>query len=785
VSCVLTISSLFGVVGCHPLDRVAIDIEKYGTVSISAPLLVPVEKARDFDFNLDKSADFYFSAPRVEGAVRLVREQAIDVQFAMKLQIEQMLSTLKQLKASNSAAKNDSLKKKLTEQLLSMAALQQAATGAAGAALVTQNPLLGVGMDAFIKSFAGSGNGELGEILAGLLGLGGEPEQPPGTGPAEVPDQAAPPQTMEEVIADAGPQPDAPEPGSTTPPGGDGEQEPEFKSLLPLARPAKDVLSSPKFSAPLDRYDGPVSISPRQALMLAANDKMTQDLFKWFARPYGFGDNKKAYLCMMTVSCHPGYWTKKNFIADVTVTMEYAKQESPSATPQKKKFAAGGGGGGLPPGSDGNPLQPSSEEESARPPKYAKFSDSFARPLVAAVYPMFDAQVLDLRESLREQIAAATSLAVLGFGGQAELLADFVDRFERDAQTQTAFTVGSAYSAGGYNFGFRIEPRFVAIDKPTVKRGGPGDRLESIQFPAMVLLFVDKPDISDRDDIGGTNPNGYDHIVFHTEWRWLPRDWWTALFWRQTERKMLKRAHRLDEQRRKMNRACALIGPSRKWAREHELEYMTLKRRRSMLAATGLGSTIVSRLPAFGTQTPTTRPAVDYKGWDNAVSTFIVSGSDFSEKTVFGATVGNMSCAIKVLSSEAVLVVCDAPGDKSTSQPATTLGALSLVLATSKGALRAGDVVFNRHYEMETAEARPSVKIRRGKDGNITAIEVTGNFDKAETLLRLVQDSLRCCEDDHCTCIYCGHTYHDGGHCRCKKSNSEHKDKTNNSKAQQ
>ena len=58
----LVIGYALFVLGCHPLDRVAQSIEAYGTISVSAPMLVPVERTKGFDFDLDKSADFYFSA---------------------------------------------------------------------------------------------------------------------------------------------------------------------------------------------------------------------------------------------------------------------------------------------------------------------------------------------------------------------------------------------------------------------------------------------------------------------------------------------------------------------------------------------------------------------------------------------------------------------------------------------------------------------------------------------------------------------------------------------------
>lgn len=726
--------------GCHPMDRVARSIEGYGTISVSAPLLVPVEKAKNFDFDLDKTAEFYYSVDRVEGAIRLVQQRAFDVQFAMQVQVEELMSSLAELKQAKTAAQSEAVQKKLTRQALAVAALQQLAMGGAGADAISANPLLKVGLDALAASVG--------------LGTGGEQGDQGNVAPEDVPDDAAPPETMEEAVADAGPQ-DGGEP-SVTPEtdeavdgagadAGEGDK-PAFKSLLPLDRPAKSVLTSPQFSAPLGQFEGPIGISPRQALLLSANDKMTQDLLKWFAKPNGFGKNKKAYFCMLTVSCQPGYWTKKNFAADVLVTTEYGKNcggcEDPKCCPpndpkrcpppgkdEAKLQGLGGGSlGGYAGSSTANPAS-----GGGRP----AFSDTFRRPLVAAVYPMVDSQVLDLRHSQREQMASALSLALTGFGAQAELLADSVERLERDAQTRTALTVGSAYSAGGYNFGFRIEPRFVAIEDPSDFRGGPGNRLEATQFPAMVLVFADKDDLSV--EVGGTGKNAaYDQVVFHVESRWLPKDWLTGLLYRQSERKMQRRARLLDRQRSRLN-ALASGGPM------GDLEYATLKRRRWALSAAGLGSTIVMNLPRVTSPATAPVPSVvrkDYSGWDNALSTFVVSGDHFSDATVKGAVVGGRACAVKVLGSKALVVACDAWGD-ATLPPREG----DLEIATTFGAKSVGKVTFDRHYEMNRKKARPSVTLERDSAGNITGVKVTGDFDNAKKLLDAIKEALECCDN--------------------------------------
>ncbi len=547
-----------GCAGKTHLDKVATSIAKYGSMTVSAPILLDVEQADTFSFDLDKSATFYFDAPRVEGAVRLFTQRSVDIQVATKIQLEELARAIATLNSAPTPAAADAAKSQITKIATTLGALNQFAPGGAGAAGIMADPALQAGMSFLMDS----------------LEMQGESAQ--ATKEAE----GAPPETLEEAT---------------------GGEQGEFLSVLPFSsRPAQGVLNSEKFTDPLERFSGQVSISPRQALNLAANDKMTQDLLKILAKPEGFGNNKKVYFCIMTVACQPGYVTRTGYAGDVLVSMEYGRSivsddlqelfkdlsgltvlaegmgKSGQAAEELKRLVDRykarleklpetiSGMDGVEPkqeasydiflseqsaliqeleressdkrveeiaklGLNSIPEPPSSDFESmarqaydrsmfedlrsndsiptgqkineaamrVRSNLYASFGesvsallkslrgmlasptggglvasqtwrqrnvsshssnvpsmyesdkkeddsnrstakkfsyeDSFSRPLVTGVYPMVDGQVLDLRSSLREQMAMASALALAGFGVQSESFLDKVERIEQDA----------------------------------------------------------------------------------------------------------------------------------------------------------------------------------------------------------------------------------------------------------------------------------------------------------------------------------------------------------------
>lgn len=725
----------------YQLDEVARSVERYGTVSVSAPMLVDVDASADgFSFDLDKPATFYYDASRVEGGFQAFRAESVNLQAALSMQVEELMKTLAEMRTARTAARQEAIRQRLTSSLLVINAVNQIAQ-AQGAAL-TQAAL--------------AANPELAAGVALLQGIA--TTTPPGT-PKPMPKVAdmmstqPPPDT--DTKADAGSAAAsaaaaAATAGAGADTGNDGGEKDEKEGPPPFAQPrvnsAAAVLPSATFSTPYPNL-GSFTISPRQAIALAANDKMSQDLFKFLARPKNFGDNKKAYFCIFTVSCQPGRTTQQNFVADVMVTTEYARKDLKPAQPSPKPRALdtrevellNGGAGATPPSAGWKVNYASGRPSALASPVQGATADSFSRPAVAAVYPMVDSQVLDLAFSLRQQMAIATSLALRGFGAQAEQIADTVKRIEQDARTRSAFTVGSAYSAGGYNFGFRIEPRYMALKNPEKADDGPGSLLESIEFPAMVVLFCEKSELAKS--VGGTQPEGqgYNNVVFHIESRWIPRTAWTALWKRQSEVDVVRLARSLDETR--MGLANAKYREDRRG-----LESSTLLRRRWMLAAASLGASVEMELPTTAERAKVVVGASrTFDAWVNAPSAFAVQGSGFKNAKI-EATIGGRRGEVIVVSNTSLLVVIDAlrPGTASGTTSAAPIE-LPLRLATPDGVQDAGTVKFTHQSAPPPPDPAPRATILRDNAGNIIGVRIDGDTNQLQTakeLLQIIKDAL-------------------------------------------
>ncbi len=79
---------------------------------------------------------------------------------------------------------------------------------------------------------------------------------------------------------------------------------------------------------PLARDTDSVDISARAKTLESGSDKATEDMLKWLAHPHDLGDNKVAFFCVMMVSAHPGNRTFKGYSAEVTVHVDYARTGS-------------------------------------------------------------------------------------------------------------------------------------------------------------------------------------------------------------------------------------------------------------------------------------------------------------------------------------------------------------------------------------------------------------------------------------------------------------------------
>lgn len=241
-------------------------------------------------------------------------------------------------------------------------------------------------------------------------------------------------------------------------------EEPPFNVQDRLAYQAVGGQFTPGLSMP----EGPFQISAREALLIAGGDIVTQSLLRWFLTPV---DNKQKnyelFFCPVIVSVQPGYETRGAFQADITVSVDLARRNN------------------------GGQLEFLSEQ----------FPHSSPPIQVAGVFPAIDSQVLELANSRRQLYSMAFQLSLLGFGSQANFFLDFAEKLEQDAQTQTALTVGSAYTIGSSAFGFRVEPKFVASKNPAALRTKPGDILESKTFPAMAVLLVHRSYLIRQEDL--------------------------------------------------------------------------------------------------------------------------------------------------------------------------------------------------------------------------------------------------------------------------------------------
>ena len=301
-------------------------------------------------------------------------------------------------------------------------------------------------------------------------------------------------------------------------------------------------------------------ISARDALLIAAGDVLTQSLLRWFVQPEGnkLGDYE-LFFCPVVISVQPGYETRNGYQADISVSVDLAR-----VADDKLEFLSARFGAASP------PIQ------------------------IAGVYPLIDAQVLDLVSSRRRLYAMAFQLAMVGFGSEANFFLDYARRLEKDAATRSVLTVATAYTAGPNTFGFRVEPKFLAIKNLGEVEAKPyqaGSVLESKSFPAMAVLLVHRSflrsreevkfgknaDRAGRDDItedgvawnqqlvasGGaasalappeakTAPDKkadekYDYLVLRTSMRWTPIDgggWFGPR--RYTEVESWRRAEALD-----------------------------------------------------------------------------------------------------------------------------------------------------------------------------------------------------------------------------------------------
>jgi hypothetical protein len=316
----------------------------------------------------------------------------------------------------------------------------------------------------------------------------------------------------ERKYADALPSPNATAPTFPT----------DEKQSLPevpkdLAKPATTgpLVKEGKFYEPQGLYKSTATptVANRTAIITAAGDNATKAIFQTLGDPKvgaQFAD-KKVLFGVVMVAVNPGWKTRKNYTVDVCVMPSYVykparmevvknyikshKGDEAIKNTLKQDYHLGDVKQGAKLFGHSDPLGSAGLE--------GEPSDERPCPLVAAVSPMTETQVLDLESSKRRQEELALSLSAAlraaGMGAQAQAFENFVRSRQRDVATRDSDVVVNTYSHSGGMFGFQVGPRLRALEEPTTNRNArPALTLERQSFPSLVVFGFDAHEITPK-----------------------------------------------------------------------------------------------------------------------------------------------------------------------------------------------------------------------------------------------------------------------------------------------
>ena len=376
-----------------------------------------------------------------------------------------------------------------------------------------------------------------------------------------------------------------------TPPVADSKQDlpalPKGEAKGPAE--AEKALSGEKFAGFGDLIKGksPV-LSDRASLITAAGDNATKAIFSFLGDPtrsVGFA-GKKVLFAVAMVSVNPGWRTRTGYSADIMMNVSYrlvpARPEvveaitdpedlgvkgpcerrdlitnarTISLTPWEKYLTPSRKPAKSTQGLSDLLKSEIPTEDLARvlgkeirnlntPEGLKKFQLPPSGPLVAAVAPMNDAQVLDLQNSERDQVALGLELAAAlrsaGLAAQADTLMQYVNRRQHDTATRSENVVANAYSIAGGHFGFEIGPSLRALEHPS-EFSKTADVLARQSFPVLLIIGLENMDLRPqilvaKDDSGKPVKIVLEPQLVITQTScWHPLNMW-GFRWSDTER---------------------------------------------------------------------------------------------------------------------------------------------------------------------------------------------------------------------------------------------------------
>ena len=223
---------------------------------------------------------------------------------------------------------------------------------------------------------------------------------------------------------------------------------------------ATDTFADDRFQAPQSLLSGQQFTIPLTDSIRAGYSSKFQELLLDFLANPGKLTHGDLHLVVAQISCNPGWRTRTDYMADVRISVELTKKSDEDSDPRRSIMV----------------------------------DEDLGTVRVAAVLPLLESQNVDMRVSLRDQVALLNSLsaALQNSGALAEssTVSQIAKRFQQDSASRTALPSINGYAAAE-GFGYQFRPVYQAIDDLTDPRSQGEYVLNPVSFPVLALVVVE------------------------------------------------------------------------------------------------------------------------------------------------------------------------------------------------------------------------------------------------------------------------------------------------------
>ncbi len=546
---------LFFASGCHQtsiaIDEVAIGVEEFGFVTVSAPLLSEApgeEDANEFAFDLKRNTSEYFSEAKseVRGGGITSDKKSLSVAVQGSLQVSEVAAA--KFESELGAYSDAQTRREQITRIRDRAARERYSAAVRAA------------------------NNEPDEVKAEKARIDAKEKL------AEDLEASLPSEPVNYPTASSG---DLPVANAAT--------KPESQTLAE----ALQVVTGER-GANQQR-----SLSNRTAIITSAGDKAVEAMFRVLGNPGSSRGTTRqtAFFGVAMVSVVPGRITRTGYVGQVTVSVDSELRplaaseaaawigvhgEKIGSSLTSLLLASSGGTSGAPPqvtdnsklnrddynvfrgGIDKKQKQTNSLDSYSRaredlrnvPSEFIggsivgltelgggsaasagdrdrvfRYPDRSKAPTVSAVAPMTEVQALDLAGSIRNQrnlsLSLAAALAKAGQGASGAVFAAYAKSLEQDFAARTSQNAVVGFSTGEM-FGYQIGPSLVPAD-PAGLAAKPERVLERQSFPVLLIFSMPEslpePRIFFKTDGDGDPVEALilkSNLVLRQDWRWVP-----------------------------------------------------------------------------------------------------------------------------------------------------------------------------------------------------------------------------------------------------------------------